>query len=269
MPPTDQPTDDQPFFDRAGDGFVPREHASSPWSPDMLHGRLLAGLAARAIEVEHGDSAFQFVRLTVDLFRSPPLAAVEVTTVLARNGRRVRAADAVISSGGLQVARASALLLRRGQQPADRIWRAPEWSVPGPDDVPPLDPVAARTAGFELRPITPGGFATFDQRRVWMRDRSQLVSGEPMSPFVRIATAADFANPLTNFGENRLEFINADLSLFLHRLPTSDWLGFEVAGHLSEAGVAVGNCTVYDLDGAVGYCAVCAVANQSLAPPAS
>ena len=43
------------FFTSSADGFVPTEHARGPWAPSMLHGRLLAGLAARAIEAEVPD----------------------------------------------------------------------------------------------------------------------------------------------------------------------------------------------------------------------
>ena len=30
-----------PFLVVDGDAFVPQPHARSPWSPDMLHGRIL------------------------------------------------------------------------------------------------------------------------------------------------------------------------------------------------------------------------------------
>jgi hypothetical protein len=95
---------------------------------------------------------------------------------------------------------------------------------------------------------------------------ADLVAGEPMSPFVRVAVAADFANPMANFGEQGLGFINADLTLYLSRLPRSDWIGFEVANHLSDAGVAIGNCTLHDTSGTLGSCTVAAVATERLAP---
>jgi len=53
--------------------LVPGAHAQGPWSPGMLHGRLLAGLAALAIERDHGVEGFVPVRLTVDMFRSPSM----------------------------------------------------------------------------------------------------------------------------------------------------------------------------------------------------
>jgi hypothetical protein len=39
--------------------------------------------------------------------------------------------------------------------------------------------------------------------------------------------------PFANSGDQGLQFINADIILYLRRLPVDDWLGFEVPGHLS------------------------------------
>ena len=37
--------------------------------------------------------------------------------------------------------------------------------------------------------------------------------------------AADFTNPLANSGDQGLEFVNADYTLYLHRLPVGEWIG--------------------------------------------
>ena len=80
---------------------------------------------------------------------------------------------------------------------------------------------------------------------------------------VRAALAADLPNPLANSGAEGLQFINADLTLFLGRPPVSEWIGVEVAGHLGHEGTAVGSCTLYDTAGAIGSSSVCAVANAT------
>jgi hypothetical protein len=64
----------------------------------MLHGRLLAGLAARAVEREEHDPALRIVRLTVDMFRSPPMTPFVTTVSVARDGRRVRVLEVSIAS---------------------------------------------------------------------------------------------------------------------------------------------------------------------------
>ena len=74
----------------------------------MLHGRLLAGLAARAVEGMGHDPMLRVARLTVDMFRAPPMSALDVATRVIRDGRRVRVVDVSIRSAGVEVARARA-----------------------------------------------------------------------------------------------------------------------------------------------------------------
>ncbi len=226
----------------------------------MLHGRLLAGLAARAVEDAGHDPALRVARLTVDMFRSPPMTALTVAANVIRDGRRVRVVDVSIRSADTEVARASALLLRTGTHPGAPIWRAPEWNVPDPDTLPAADDADA-TGGWDIRLATPGGFWTAERKRLWARDRWQLVAGEAPSPVVRAALAADMPNPLANSGTEGLQFINADLTLFLGRPPRSHWIGLEVTGHVGDDGIAVGSCTIYDTAGAIGWSSVCAIVN--------
>jgi hypothetical protein len=69
--------------------------------------------------------------------------------------------------------------------------------------------------------------------------------------------------PRVNSSAEGLQFINADLTLILGRLPASEWIGLEVAGHLGHDGVAVGSCTLHDTSGAIGWSSVCAIANTA------
>lgn len=259
------------FFTRKGSTFTPAPHAGSPWDRNILHGRLIAGVAAQMIERDHGDPAFQFSRLTVDLFRPPPLAPIDVETRMTRDGNRIRVVEASVQNDGVEMARTSAVMLRRTEQPTGTVWSPPEWSVPHPDDIEPPQPrggagASRRPQGWvppwETRPITRGGFGTVAQKRTWLRENRDLVEGEALTPFIRAANAADYANPLANSGDQGLEFINADITLYLHRLPEGDWIGFEVSSHRSAEGVAVGACTLYDTQGAIGHSLICGVANQ-------
>jgi hypothetical protein len=250
------------YFIAGTDGLQPVPEARSPWAADMLHGRLLAGLAARAVEGAGHDPALRVVRLTVDMFRPPPMSALHATTRVARDGRRVRVVDVSIRSVDVEVARARALMLRTGAHPGGAIWRAPEWDAPRPETLP--GPDGGDTyGGWDIRMLTPGGFWTAERKRLWARDRWQLVAGEQPSPVVRAALAADLPNPLANSSAEGLQFINADLTLFLSRPPVSEWIGLEVAGHLGHDGVAVGSCTLYDIVGAIGSSSVCAITNDA------
>ena len=85
-----------------------------------MHGRLLAGLAAWAIDRDHGDPAFVPARLTVDMFKSPAMKETRVSTILVRAGGRVRVADALIQVGGVDVARRLGALPPKGRRPGRR-----------------------------------------------------------------------------------------------------------------------------------------------------
>lgn len=254
------------YFDRDGAAFVPRPYARNPWTPTGLHGRLCAGLIAHAIEIEHGSPDFHVARFTTDLFRMAPLAPVEVRTQLIRDGNRIRVADGVVLADGKEVARASAVMLRKGPNPEGEVWSLPNWDVPRPEDVPsPRDPALQGRVGGDpirdTRPISPNPKALV-QKRQWIRDHGQLIAGEDISPFVRIAMAADITNPFGNTGLDRLAFVNADVTSYLHRYPDGEWLGFEVANHGSANGVAVASCNLYDVHGPMGTSIVCAVADN-------
>jgi hypothetical protein len=71
-------------------------------------------------------------------------------------------------------------------------------------------------------------------------------------------------NPMANSSAKGLQFINADLTLFLARPPRDEWVGLEVAAHLGHDGIAVGTCTLFDTSGAIGWSSVCAVTNTAM-----
>jgi len=260
-------TDGDFFFEANGDLYVPTSRTRGPWDPKSMHGRVIAGLLAHQIEVDHGDPAFQAVRLVVDMFRVAPMTPMSVPTRVVRDGNRIRVVDAsMVAEDGTEIARASLVFLRRTDQPEGDVWSAPNWKVPHPDTLePPAPPL-----GIGDQPWTPmwdtrriqGDFNTVGQKRAWVRETHQLVAGIDPSPLVRVAQVADFTNPLANGGSTGLNFVNADVTLYLHRDATSEWTGLEVAAHHSSDGIAIGECVLYDLDGAIGRASVCGVANR-------
>ena len=231
----------------------------------MLHGRLLAALAARAVEQDAAAGGMRPVRLTVDLFRAAPMEPVEIATEVVRAGRRVRTAEVAITCAGREVARASALLLREGAEPAGGVWGPEPWSVPTPESLAPMAADPDQGGFLDVRIVSEGGFTAVAQKRLWIREVRPLVEEEEPSPFVRAVAAADLANPFSNSGEAGLYFINADLTVYLGRLPEGEWIGLEVAGRTSADGVSVADCTLYDAAGSIGHCAVGSVANEPFA----
>jgi len=92
-----------------------------------------------------------------------------------------------------------------------------------------------------------------------MAEVRALVEGEPLTPFARAALAADFASPFANAGDAGLGYINTDATLYLHRTPTTQWVGMEVVNHQASDGVAIGECWLYDEAGPIGTATVAAL----------
>lgn len=249
----------EPFFVQEGDQFLPTKAGMGPWDPNSLHGRLIIGLLAHAIEIKYDVVNFTPVRLTVDMYRLPAFDPVTLETRLVRDGRRIKVVDAEFTSGGTSMGRATCQLLLRTKAPEGNVWSPPNWDAPAPDQVPPPPPRDGMLGGmWEIRPIT-GAMGTVGQRRIWMREVRELVRGTPLSPFVRVALASDFASPFANAGDKGLAYINSDVTLYLHRLPRKDWIGFEVINHHATDGVAIGECFVYDEEGPIGSASVAAL----------
>ena len=253
----------QPFFTKDGDAFIPTQVANGPWNPNSMHGRVVIGLLAHVIEQRHGSDDFVPARLTVDMFRLPNIQTpVEVTTRLVRDGNRIRVVEAEFLSGGTSMARASCQLLRKTENAPGNVWSPPNWDAPRPADIPaPTDPRLGMNGKWTTRPIV-GAMGSLGPRRLWMSEVRELVEGVPMSPFVQVATGADFASPFANAGDQGLGYINSDVTLYLHRLPVTRWIGFEVVNHHASDGIAIGECWLYDEQGPIGTSTVAALAQR-------
>src|SRR6202162_2681406 len=260
----------QPFFTKDQDAFIPTQAANGPWDPKSMHGRVIVGLLAFVIEQRHGAVDFVPARLTVDMFRLPGFAPMEVRTRIVRDALRIKVIEADFLSGGVAMARASCQLLRKTEKPQGTVWSPPNWDVPVPADITaPTDPRLGMHGKWTTRPIM-GAMGTVGPRRLWMSEVRDLVEGVPLTPFVRVAVAADFASPFANAGDHGLGYIHSDVTLYLHRLPVKEWIGFDVVNHHATNGVAIGECFLYDQQGAIGTSTVAALAQRKpLVEPAA
>lgn len=234
------------YFETTDAGLAPHAHAHAPWGEDMLHGRLLGGLAARSLEHEYGRRGWRAARLTVDLFRPAAMEPVSVEVRPVRNGRRIKVADAVMECAGHEVGRATAVFLALSEDPPGRIWRPEQtpWPDPTAMDAPDMPGSPAHT-GWLFRWVA-GGFGSGEQTRVWTNETDCLVDDEAISPFVRAALSGDIACPLANSSDAGLHYINADFSLLLGRYPTGNWVGLEVNQQIHSDGVSMGSATLVD-----------------------
>jgi len=255
----------EPFFTIEGTHYVPTPASRGPWNPNSLHGRVIAGLLGAEIERLYGSADFMPARLTVDMYRLPDLSPVEVTTRVVREGNRIKVIDAEFVSGGVSAGRATCQLLRRTENPPGNVWKPPSWDVPAPGDIaPPTDGRSGMGGMWATRRIE-GDFGTVGRKRIWMSEVRELVEGRALTPFVRVAVSADFASPFANAGDAGLEFINSDVTVYLHREPRTEWIGYEVVNHGATAGVAIGECFLYDEDGPIGSASCAALAQRRMA----
>jgi hypothetical protein len=264
------------FFRADGDTLVPAAFATSPWGP-VLHGRLIGGLTARAAEQARAELPEMICsRLTIDMFRSVPLAPVAVTTRQVRAGRRIAVLEVTIDQDGGPVGQGKVLLLRRSQQPAGTFRPPPAWDAPRPPHLGPPHLGPAHLGPAHLGPEQPAAVGrwapSWEMWRVggamsdglWIRDTHPLITGEPLTPLVRLAMAADLSSPVSNYSTGGLSFINADYTVYLGREPEGEYVGIQPSGHISERGVAAGHCVLHDLRGPVGFVTTAAVANPTM-----
>jgi hypothetical protein len=254
----------EPFFRLVDGRFLPTRAGVGPWTANSLHGRLIVGLLGAEIERQFRTPEYLPARLTVDMYRLPDLSPVEVVTRPVREGNRIKVIDAEFISGGKSAGRATCQLLRRTENPGGNVWKPESWDAPKPADIePPTDGRSGMGGMWAMRRIA-GDFGTVGQKRTWMSEVRELVGGRPLTPFVRVAVASDFTSPFAHAGDNGLEFINSDVTVYLHREPRTEWVGFEVIDHGATDGVAVGACRLYDEDGPIGEASCAALAQRRM-----
>jgi hypothetical protein len=264
------------FFVTDEKGYVPTRLARGPWGPS-ISGNYVGGLLGRAVEREVDDADLQPARLTVDLLRPVALQPLQVHSSVVRNGRRLRLVDAVMTQDDVIVARASALFLRRSEHTTvDTVWTSPV-TMPAVLADPVMlagdVPMVLQSYGRDPVAGSPGVGVTewrhHGQKFAWIRETKLLVDDEPLSPFTRAVMAGDVTSSLTHWGTEGLQFINADYTITLSRLPTGVYIGLASVTHYSHAGVATGVATLFDETGPIGSGMATALANPGFTPPPS
>ena len=264
------------FFVTDGTGYVPTRLARGPWGPS-ISGNYVGGLLGRAVELEVDDVDLQPARLTVDLLRPVALKPLQMHSSVVRDGRRLRLVDAVMTQNDVIVARASALFLRRSEHTTvDTVWTSPVTMPAIPADPVMLAgdvPMVLQSYGRDPVAGSPGvgiiEWRHHGQKFAWIRETKLLVDDEPLSAFTRTVMAADVTSSLTHWGTEGLQFINADYTVTLSRLPEGVYIGLASVTHYSHAGVATGVATLFDETGPIGSGMATALANPGFTPPPS
>jgi hypothetical protein len=244
-----------------GDRFVPTELCRGPWSPDAQHGGPPAALLARALERHAGGEHMHMARLTIELLRPVPLTPLAVAVRVTRPGRKVQLVEASLHAGEAEVARATGLRIRRTPVPLPTELVPGAAPPPGPEQGTPSAPPwgdgivrpAYHADAVEHRFVA-GGFDEPGPATDWIRLRVPLVAGESTSPLARVAAVADFGNGVS-WVLSRLagyQFINPDLTIYLHRMPESPWICLEAVTWVEPHGVGIAESRLWDEGGALG-----------------
>jgi hypothetical protein len=240
------------FYFPDGDRFVATPLTAGPWRADHQHGGPPAALIARAMEalVDGAAGEWQFARFTIDFLRPLEIdVPLQVAAHVSRRGQQILGLEGAILMNDRPLARASALCVRRlavelppGTTPADR----------------PRDPDALPVHTFPFFRWDVGYHTAMEGRldvdgAVWLRPRHPLLADAVVSPLQRVLIAADAINGVGYVLDlTRFSFVNADLSIHLHRLPEGTWVQLAATHTPQPNGVGLVDATLFDVRGSIG-----------------
>ncbi len=244
-----------PFFIPDGETFVATESTRGPWSPQHQHGGPPAALLTRAMEELAGDDTL-LTRLTFDFLRPVPIGPLIVRAELTRAGARVRRFQATLAAtDGTSLVQASAVALRTGPTLPESVGNSDPAPAP-PEASAPFEFVFfADAVGYQTSVETRIARGTWGQGPVaaWMRTRVPLVAGENPSPLQRLLIVADSASGVAVVLDyTRYTYVNADLTVAVHRVPEGEWICLDASTVAEAYGVGLTRARLWDARGALG-----------------
>ena len=241
------------FYLPDGDTFVSTVHTRGPWSPEHQHGGPPSALLTRAVE---RVADLPVVRVTVEILRPVPIAPLRIVTRPLRPGKRVQLWEAVMTSAGAEICRATVLCIRETAIDLPELPPHPAATLPGPDELPEtIFPFFRDMEGYHRAMELRFARGTWGQRAAacWMRMRPTLVAGETPTPFQRVMVAADCNNGITNvLDPRRFVFINPDLTVHVHRHPVDEWVLLDAVVNPERTGRGSAESLLHDRRGPIG-----------------
>ncbi len=243
------------FYESDGETYLATASTRGPWDPGFQHAGPPAGLLGREIE-RLGGGGGHVGRITFEILRPVPIAALRVSAEVLRPGRRVELIEASLSdTAGLELMRARAWRLRGF--PVEIEPAPARQGMPGPEEgveseyFPTGEEVGYHTA-IEYRFLS-GGFTEPGPATVWMRMREPLVAGEEPTPLQRVLVVADSGNGVSSALDwRRFVFVNVDLSVHLERLPRGEWVCLDAVTLPQPEGVGTSDSLLLDERGRIG-----------------
>jgi acyl-coenzyme A thioesterase PaaI-like protein len=280
-PPVDPSTDpgaERPtsLFTRDGEAFVATALSTSPWSTESLHGGPVAALLAHHLATVPTTGRFFPARLTVELFRPVSFEPYRVDCLVVRSGRKVMVVGATLARDPDRPPCPDTIVARATlQQIAVNPVTLPDdvHDVNGPDRRPPAPEQCEVTPGTTGLADVDGGTrfhlhgvehrATTDLFRQrgrvvdWIRVPHHLLPGKPLTPFERVAAAADFGNGISGvLTFDDYSFVNPDLTIHLFRLPVDEWVCLDavtrINGEPGMGSIGLAESALFDRRGRIG-----------------
>ncbi|MCB5166232.1 thioesterase family protein [Streptomyces bambusae] len=247
------------FYERTDEGrYRSTGHTRGPWDPGSQHAGPPAALLGRAVgERPGGRTDMRIARITYEILRPVPIAPVSVTTTVLRAGRSTELVEAALTPEGADapVMLARALRIRTLAAPGPAVVQGPLVTAPGELAQAPFYPVPWEVGyhtAMEMR-FADGAFLELGPGKCWLRMRVPLVAGDAPRPLDRVLVAADSGNGISNvldFG--RHVFVNADLSVHLHRYPVGEWVCVAARTSVDPGGIGLADAQLHDEKGPVG-----------------
>lgn len=242
--------------------YIPTDLAVSPWHPSLLHGGSPAGLLSYGLEQMHPGEGFQLARVNFDLIRPVPKAPLAMESSVIRDGGRLKLFQIELKAGGKVVAIAQGLYIRQVTIQLPEYAALPEKLQPLPDTLENINfDIVFASKGIaippglhtivDLRPIKP--MREQGSGQAWMAISVPIIEGVENTPAMRVGLLSDFGNGIgqLNLGNN-VGMINADICLHLHRLPTTEWIGFDSVTYAEPNGIGMVKTRLYDEESAIG-----------------
>ena len=246
--------------------FVPTHLAQGPWFSGALHGGAIVGLAAYAAEITPAAAKMRPTRITSELFREVRMDPIRVSVEAVREGRRIQLLRVSLWNEDKSRELSRAHVLRIREEPGEVSEDLqPDESLDS--DMPefPGEESEVFTTGLTNifkaeQPSFPAAFNlrskrdyTSPQSVSWWKLNYPLVEDVPLTPFVRVATTADFLMSAGGLiGAANYVSINPDLTIYLNKLTDDPWIALASEVRFSHDGVGLTDAAIYNRTSRIG-----------------
>ncbi len=243
------------LFLRDGANFVAQTAAHGPWSDQTLHGCSIAVVIAIDIE-KHLPENMQVCRISYDLFKPVPMASLSLSSRWIREGKRLKILETTLLAGDQAVSKATTLMMAKSSIPPFPE-QTPELQQPpskeGLAERPLFNPASKAMQGLNglLKAKVVSGVNGQGQGCAWLKLPVGIAPDIELTPLLHAALICDYGNGMAQIkASDKVGFINADITLNLLRMPTSEWICLDATAQAMDAtGIGIIESQLYDEQG--------------------